>query len=615
MKQPNDEPSGLPFSYLIRQYAFPRLRSIIGLSLVTVLANLITVAQPAILAGLLVLISGRRPGPPATADTWLDLNSLGNRMLAWVGSQGIADTNATLLALCGAFVLLSVLAAAANYAADYGSGALRLQMSRQIRLDLLRKIFEQDLSFFLGSSSGELASRVTRDATNTAQGLAPLVRGVLHHGIQLSIYGAYLVSTSIWLTVTAGVVMLVQLLVTQLLKKPMRRVVQLEMDASATMNGALHEAFTNVRVTKSFGAEAYQLRVLSDAVEFVEQSLMKRNAIEKLEPHGRSIVDAIAVMAILLIAIVELRKGALTFEGLVLFIYIGRAMFAPMSGLATSVLWVHSISSAFKRVGQLLGASGAIVDGPVARSRFDSVLEVRNVTFFHGAQRVLDDVSFSVQKGQVVALVGHSGAGKSTVADLLLRLYDPDSGAVLIDGHDVRTLRLREYRQMFGVVSQETLLLRQTIRENIRYGREDLTDVDVLRAARLADVDAFVSRLSIGYDTVVGERGVTLSGGERQRVAIARALAHSPQILLLDEATSALDSVAERDVQAALEGVLNGVTAVVIAHRLSTVRRADQIVVLSGGRVEAVGRHESLLASSRTYANLYRLQFEPAVRT
>ena len=607
MQQSNTEAAGLPFSFLVRRYAVPRLKWIIGLSLLTLLANVITVAQPAILAGLIASISGRQSASPSTAS-WLDLNTLGERMIAMTG-QG-ASGGSALLVFVGLFVALSIFGAAANYTADYGAGWLRLQISREIRLDLLRKIFEQDLAFFHRSRTGELSSRVTRDATNAAQGLAPLLRGVLHHLIQFIVYGAYLISTSVWLTVMSGVVLLAQFLLTRVLKRPTRRVVQLEMDAAAAMNGALHEAFTNVRVTKSFGAEAYQLKTLSDAVGFVERSLLERNTIEKLEPHGRSIIDAIALMVILVIAVRELRRGALTLEGLVLFTYIGRAMFAPLSGLATAALWAQSISSAFARVGELLAASGAMVDGPVTKSTFDRDIELRDVTFSYGSQRVLDGVSLSIRKGQVVALVGHSGAGKSTIGDLLLRLYDPDSGAVLIDGVDVRTLRRREYRQIFGVVSQETLLLRDTIRENIRYGREHLSDAEVMRAARLAHIDPFVSRLPMGYDTMVGERGVTLSGGERQRVAIARALADSPQILLLDEATSALDSQSEREVQLALESVLEQVTAIVIAHRLSTVRRADQIVVLDRGKIEAAGRHDVLLASSRTYADLYHLQFE-----
>jgi ABC-type multidrug transport system fused ATPase/permease subunit len=201
MKQSDSQAAGLPFSFLLRRYARPRLTWIVCLSLLTLLANLLTVAQPAILAGIIASISGPQSASPSTAS-WLDLNTLGERMVALTGQGASAGT--ALLVFCGLFVAFSVFGALANYAADYGAGMLRLQMSRQIRLDLLRKIFDQDLAFFHSSRAGELSSRITRDATNTAQGLAPLLRSLLHHLIQFVVYGAYLVSTSVWLTVSSG---------------------------------------------------------------------------------------------------------------------------------------------------------------------------------------------------------------------------------------------------------------------------------------------------------------------------------------------------------------------------------------------------------------------------
>jgi ABC-type multidrug transport system fused ATPase/permease subunit len=208
-----------------------------------------------------------------------------------------------------------------------------------------------------------------------------------------------------------------------------------------------------------------------------------------------------------------------------------------------------------------------------------------------------------------VALVGPSGAGKSTLADLVLRLYDPLRGSVSIDGRDLRTLRQASYRQLFGVVSQEALLFNATIRENIAYGRDGVSEEDIIRVAQIANAHDFIIELPDGYDTIVGDRGIRLSGGQRQRVAIARAIVASPQILILDEATSSLDSESERLVQRAIDRVTQGTTSIVIAHRLSTVMRADKIVVVQRGSVGAVGRHAELLATNETYARLYRLQF------
>jgi len=208
-----------------------------------------------------------------------------------------------------------------------------------------------------------------------------------------------------------------------------------------------------------------------------------------------------------------------------------------------------------------------------------------------------------------VALVGPSGAGKSTLADLILRFYDPTTGTITVDARDLRQLRQQEYRRLFGVVSQEALLFNASIRDNIAYGRDGLSDDAVIAAARVANAHDFIMQLPDGYATTVGDRGIRLSGGQRQRVAIARAIVGNPPILILDEATSSLDSESERLVQQAIERVIQGATSIVIAHRLSTVLHADKIVVVNGGVVEAVGRHAELLGVNETYSRLYRLQF------
>jgi subfamily B ATP-binding cassette protein MsbA len=232
------------------------------------------------------------------------------------------------------------------------------------------------------------------------------------------------------------------------------------------------------------------------------------------------------------------------------------------------------------------------------------------VTFgYEGGEPVLQDVSLEIRKGEIVALVGPSGTGKSTLADLILRFHDPRAGAVSVDGRDVRTLTQASYRRLFGVVPQDPVLFNASVRDNIAYSREGVSEADVRRAAGIANADAFIAEMPDGYDSVVGDRGVRLSGGQRQRVAIARAIASRPPILILDEATSSLDTESERLVQQAIDRVILGATSIIIAHRLSTVLHADKIVVLNRGRVEAVGRHAEVLQSSETYGQLFRYQF------
>jgi subfamily B ATP-binding cassette protein MsbA len=253
-----------------------------------------------------------------------------------------------------------------------------------------------------------------------------------------------------------------------------------------------------------------------------------------------------------------------------------------------------------------------VKDGPESITRFHDGIVLHDVSFDYGGDRVLDRVSFEIKKGEIVALIGPSGVGKSTLADLILRLYDPVAGSITIDGRDLRSLRQGSYRRLFGVVSQEALLFNDTIRENIAYGREAISDDEIVRAARIANAHDFITECPNGYDTIVGDRGIRLSGGQRQRVAIARAIVGDPPILILDEATSSLDTESERLVQQAIDRVIEGATSIVIAHRLSTVLHADKIVVMNRGRVEAIGRHADLLATSETYNQLYQLQFAEA---
>src|SRR3989442_8906943 len=263
---------------------------------------------------------------------------------------------------------------------------------------------------------------------------------------------------------------------------------------------------------------------------------------------------------------------------------------------------IQTTLAASSRIDELFGLEPTVNDGPESIAEFRDRIALNDVAFDYGGKRVRGGVSFAIAKGDVVALVGPSGAGKSTLADLLLRLYDPVLGAITIDGRDLRTLQQASYRRLFGVVSQEALLFNATIRENIAYGRYEISEAAVVRAAQIGNAHDFIMALPNGYDTVVGDRGIRLSGGQRQRVAIARAIVANPQILILDEATSSLDSEAERLVQQAIDRVIEGTTSIVIAHRLSTVLHADKIVVVNRGTVEAMGRHTELLASNKTYA-------------
>jgi subfamily B ATP-binding cassette protein MsbA len=594
--------------WLLARYARPSL-SVIGLmTTATLVGNVLTVVQPAILAGLLANLADSEPAAVPADASALNLNYLGARITTFAATRlGVADS---LVVFGVLFVAVSVASAALTYASEALASRLKVRITHLIQVDLLRHLLSQDMTFFSRQKTGELMSRVTLDASATANALGPLVRSLLQPAVQLTIYSVYLFSTSITLTIGAIVLLVAQLGVTQALRRPMRRLVRLESDMAADLSAALQEAFTSIRVTKSFGAEAFELAKLSATIDRVGRGLLRKAHLEKLENPLRSILDSLATLGIFLIAIVLMRRGELTFQGLLLFTYVGRLLITPINSMATNVLWIEQLGASFQRISEMLADQPRIVDGPLAKATLEHSVDLENVTFSYGPRPAVEQVSLSIRRGEFVALVGPSGAGKSTLGDLLLRLYDPQEGRVTIDGLDLRTIRQAEYRRMFGVVSQESLLFHDSVKNNIRFGRRDLTDADIVRAAQIANADAFIRALPQGYDTVVGDRGTMLSGGERQRIAIARAVVHKPQVLILDEATSALDSESERLVQQAIDQVVAETTAIVIAHRLSTVTHADRIVVLNRGRIETIGTHARLLETSPLYQSFCALQFQ-----
>src|SRR5438132_1805814 len=388
---------------------------------------------------------------------------------------------------------------------------------------------------------------------------------------------------------------------------PIRQFAIDQFSAFADLAARFQEAILSIRVVKSFGAEGFELARLGQVLQRVVHVNVKFGVYKHVPEPARVIVNYVVEAALLLLAAWELLAGRLGTPAFFLFLYVGRAAMTQLSMLGAAYTSMHSTLAASSRIDELFRIAPALTDGAGTITAFCDRIVLRDVSFNYGGEPVLSGVSFEIKKAEVVALVGPSGAGKSTLADLVLRLYDPLKGSISIDGRDLRTLQQTSYRRLFGVVSQEALLFNATIRENIAYGRDEISEADVLRAAQIAHAEDFIMALPDGYDTMVGDRGIRLSGGQRQRVAIARAIVANPQILILDEATSSLDSEAERLVQQAIDRVIERTTSIVIAHRLSTVMRADKIVVLNRGSVEAVGRHAEIPATNETYARLYRL--------
>jgi subfamily B ATP-binding cassette protein MsbA len=374
----------------------------------------------------------------------------------------------------------------------------------------------------------------------------------------------------------------------------------------------LEEVLSSIRVVKSFAREDYeQARFERESRESVEKALLARNVKAKLPPLVEIIV-ACGTCLVLWYGARLVLSGALTSgELLVFLLYLGK-MYKPMRELSKMTDTISKASVGWERIREVLENEKQVLDLPGAKPapRFKGKIEFDHVSFSYEAnQRVLNDVSLRIEPGQLAALVGPTGAGKTTIASLLPRFYEPTSGEIRIDGTDIRRFQQKSLREEISFVLQETLLFRATVAENIAYGKPNATQEEIVRAAKLANADEFIDRMPDGYDTMIGERGVTLSGGQRQRVTIARAIIRNSPILILDEPSAGLDAASEKLVFDALENLMEGRTSIVIAHRLATVRRADVIFVIDQGRVVEQGTHDELLASGGLYSHLYELQF------
>jgi subfamily B ATP-binding cassette protein MsbA len=378
------------------------------------------------------------------------------------------------------------------------------------------------------------------------------------------------------------------------------------------MVSVIQEVLSSMRVVKAFAREDYEVhRLEEESLENVEIALRARAMKARLTPIVEVIV-AVGTGLVLWFGARLVLAGALLPGSLVLFIWYLGKMYKPMQDLSKMTDSYSKAATGYERILEILHMDGEVKDLPGARriGRLRGEIEFNHVTFgYDPACPTLEDVSFRIEAGQTAALVGPTGAGKTTIISLVSRFYDPLSGEVKIDGVDLRNYQQRSLREHISVVLQETVLFHGSVWQNIAYGKPSATRAEILKAAELANASEFIEKMPHGYDTLVGERGVSLSGGQRQRIAIARAVIRNTPILILDEPSSGLDAESEKLVFEALDRLMKGKTSIVIAHRLSTIRSADVIFVVKDGRLIERGSHEELAASGGLYSELYEIQF------
>jgi subfamily B ATP-binding cassette protein MsbA len=599
------------FLWLLRNYMAPYWWAVGLLLASSYVATVLAALFPVLMAPILDLALGTPPGSATAAPSGggLSLKNLGAAVFHWLGIQAVGDRFRAIVILCVVYVITGFLKGWIDFGNYLLALWIRVRATAALQRDLFRHLLGLSMGFFTRQRTGELVSRLGTDTDSAAAGLETIVGTMLTAPILVAFYGYLLVRTSPKLVVAAIGAALLHYGLTRFVRDPIRRLATDQFSALADLAARFQEAILSIRVVKSFGAEGFEVARLGRALREVVRVNVKYGAYKHVGEPARSVVNYLAEATLLALAAYELLAGNLGAPAFLLFLYVGRAAMVQIGLLGGAYTSLQETLAASVRIDGLFTRQPAVTDGSDTIAEFRDRIVVSDVSFGYDGEVVLSRVSFEIAKGEMVALVGPSGAGKSTLADLLLRLYDPVRGVITIDDRDLRTLRQASYRRLFGVVSQESLLFNATIRENIAYGRDGITDTDIVRAAQIANAHDFISELADGYETVVGDRGIRLSGGQRQRVAIARAIVANPPLLILDEATSSLDSESERLVQQAIDRVIRGTTSIVIAHRLSTVLHADKIVVLNRGLVDAVGRHGELLATNDTYARLYRLQF------
>ena len=515
-------------------------------------------------------------------------------------------------ALVGSTILKGIFDYAGTYLVNYAG----FGMITDLRNDLYNSILRRSAAFFQRHTTGTLVSTIVNDIERVQYAMSNVLAEFLQQAF------TFIFTAALAVVLGRKLAWLLLLFVPFILYsagkigRRVRHTTRRGQDKLADIQNILQETITGNRIVKAFSMESWEIARFHRAAQRLLRANLRSVAAAAISSPLMDIFGAIAIALLLLVGREQIAHKVLTPGVFVAFIAAVFSLYNPVRKFAVFNNNFQQAMGASSELFKYMDAEDEIRDKPGAKSLtpFSRTIEFDNVCFSYedegeGSREILRDINLKVKAGEVLAVVGSSGAGKSTLVHLIPRFFDVISGRLLIDGRDVRDVTLASLRAQIGIVTQETVLFNDTLRNNIGYGQPGVSQEQVEAAARAALAHDFIMELPAGYDTVIGERGVRLSGGERQRIAIARALLKNAPILILDEATSALDNESESLVQAALQNLMTGRTVFVIAHRLSTVRRADRIVVLENGTITDVGAHEELMQKLGTYRRLYDLQF------
>ncbi|MDM0103596.1 ABC transporter ATP-binding protein [Variovorax sp. J22R24] len=536
------------------------------------------------------------------------------RWLEWAHNLGIGRHTLGVALFAGiATVMIAVIGGIATYIDNYYTASIGQWVANDLRIRIYEHLHRLSLAFYDGAKTGTLMSTITSDVATVQNFASSSTLGIIVDVVTI----VFMLGLMVWLdwdfTLIAVAVMPFLLIFIFRFKQVVKEVTRDVRARQSEIVAVVQEGLGQVRAVKAFGRQDLEVSHMEAASHASTEAALRARRVKSLLSPVVAVVVALCTGIVLWKGTALIVSGAMTAGALTVYLAYLSKFFKPVKDLAGMASTIAQTTVALERIQKILGADEIIRDRPDAidPGRAKGEITFEHVAFGYGHEPpVLRDVSFTIRPGQVVGIVGPTGSGKSTVVSLMPRFYDPTGGRVLLDGTDISRCKLAAVRSQIGFVLQETVLFRGSIGENIAYGKPGASQEEIVAAARLANADEFISRMPHGYDSQVGERGDTLSGGQRQRIGIARAIIRNSPIMILDEPTAALDTESERLVIEGLERLMQGRTVIMIAHRLSTLRNADKIIVLKDGIVVEEGTNDELVALGGVYADLHRIQYE-----
>lgn len=518
----------------------------------------------------------------------------------------------TLLFICLGIVSLMIIGNTFRYLERITASRIKVDVVKNMRVDLFSRVSSLHIGYFNDQRKGDLMSRFTNDVSEVEGSVNNSLKSVLKEPITIIVYLSVMLYLNYKLTLFTLILLpLMGGLVAEIIRRLKKKARQSQ-EAMGRIVNILDETFGGMRVIKAFNARNFVIKKIDAETSYhrkVNLSIARKN--EMSSPLSE-------VLGVIIVAVILWYGGSLVLSGskelepeaFMGFLVFFASMIQPAKNFSNGITSLQKGTVAADRIFKVIDLEPAVKNKPdaIVLESFKDSLEYKNVSFAYDKELVLKNIDLKIQKGKTIALVGSSGGGKSTLADLIPRFYDPVAGEILLDGIPLTEYEIESLRQQMGVVTQESILFNDTIFNNIAFGKEDATLEDVIEAARVANAHEFILQTPEGYDTYIGERGSKLSGGQRQRISIARAVLKNPPILILDEATSALDSESEKLVQDALTNLMKNRTSIVIAHRLSTIQHADEIVVIQQGQIVERGTHDELVAGGGVYKKLSEIQ-------